>query len=561
MWYMNIRETKTKNKYGDEYTYLQLVHNHRDKKTGKTVTEVYFNLGRKDRVDLEFIRNAVNCLSRLLEESSVSAPPLASSVHFIKSRAYGAVFLLGFLWDWLGMGRTIAGLVHDRQFRSPVERMCFALVAGRILDHSSKLSLECWVRDVAYVPELPCVDVHALYRVMDFLLENEEAVQRSVFMSVAKEAKLDVDVVFLDTTNTYFECTPDDPEGLFSSIRQRGHSKDKHPELPLVSVAFAVTRGGIPVRHWTFPGNTSDQSIVEKVKDDLSEWNLGNVIMVSDAGFNSEDNRRILRHCCGDFIIGEKLRTGTKGTAVEAMHRGGRYKKMTDDLFIKDVIEDKGLATERRFVIVKSTSAEKYDRAVREDIIKETDARLSALKQVSGEAHTKKACELRSHPAYGRYLKQKEDGTLAWDREKIAKDELLDGKFLVSTSNMKMAAEDVVKGYKQLWAVERVFRDMKNIINLRPVYHRNDDRIRCHMLICWMSMILIRVAEAKTGMTWRCIEREMEQVTAAAIETGDSVTWMRSDMTKKASEILSKFKAAEPKPLIAIEAKKDKSRA
>lgn len=546
---MNIRETKTKNKYGSTYTYLQLVHNHRDKVTGKTVTKVFLNLGRKDKLSTEFIRSIVENLSSLLDVPSCTLGPSVPFA-FHKSKQLGGSFLLDALWKKLGMGLAVSKLVSDRSFRSPVERMCFALVAGRILDHGSKLSLEHWVENLAYIRGLAFVDVHSLYRVMDFMFESGDRIQQSVFTSVAKNAKLDVDVIFLDTTNTYFECKPD--TGVVS-LKKLGYNKDKHPELPLVSIAFAVTRDGIPVRHWVFPGNTSDQSIVEKVKDDLSDWNLGNVVMVEDAGFNSDDNRRVLRRECGDYIIGEKLRTGSRGAAVEALHRHGRYKEIRDGLFIKDVVMDEGSATQRRYVIVKNSEAEKHDRLVREDIVKEVQFRLDSLAQIEGEAHTKAICALRSHGTFGRYVRQSKSGVLSLNQEKIAEDSLLDGKFLVSASNMKMKAEDIVMGYKQLWVIERLFRDMKNILNIRPVYHRLEERIKCHVLICWMAMILIRVAENETGMTWHRIEKAMSCITAGAIESGGYTSWIASDITAEAVEIFEKLKITPPQNVLSVE--------
>lgn len=544
---MNVRETKTKNKYGSTYTYLQLVHNQRDKKTGKTVTHVLLNLGRKDTLSMGFIRDVVDNLNALLGVPSSTTP--SSSPIFHMSRALGGTFLLDALWKKTGIGLAISRLVSDRSFRSPVERMCFALVAGRILNHSSKLSLEHWVKDIAYVKGLESVDVHSLYRVMDFMLESWSEIQRAVFTSVAKRTKIDVDIIFLDTTNTYFECCPDNGE---DGLRKYGHSKDNHPELPLVSIAFAVTSSGIPIRHWVFPGNTSDQSIVDRVKEDLSDWDFGNVVMVEDAGFNSRENRRILRKCGGDYIIGEKLRSGGMGTSVEALHRQGRYREVREGLFIKDVVEDRGLATQRRYVIVKNADAEKRDRLVRDDIVAEAKKRLDALGQTEGEAHTKAACALRSHPVFGRYIRQDNRGTLSMNTEKIKEDSLLDGKFLISASSMKMKAEDIAMGYKQLWTVEHVFRDMKNILELRPVYHRLEDRIRCHVLICWLAMILIRTAENATGMTWLHIERIMSRITAGAVEFNKCTAWLCSDLPEEAEGIFKELDILPPSNILSI---------
>lgn len=179
--------------------------------------------------------------------------------------------------------------------------------------------------------------------------------------------------------------------------------------------------------------------------------------------------------------------------------------------------------------------------------------RPDSLAQIEGEAHTKAICALRSHGTFGRYVRQSKSGVLSLDQEKIAEDSLLDGKFLVSASNMKMKAEDIVMGYKQLWVIERLFRDMKNILNIRPVYHRLEERIKCHVLICWMAMILIRVAENETGMTWHRIEKAMSCITAGAIESGGYTSWIASDITAEAVEIFEKLKITPPQNVLSVE--------
>lgn len=544
---MFVRKSKvTQN--GKSYTYLQLVHNRRDP-SGKVKTDVILKLGREDLISSAFVSDMVEALAPYADRELTSAD---TTFQFLRSREIGVVWFLNELWNRLGMGKAISSLVEDRKFRNPIERMVFAMVAARIVSPGSKLSIEHWVENKVLVPGLKRVDVHNLYRAMDLLVESDEQVQHAVFTSVAKEAKLELDLVFLDTTNTYFECDVDEsPSGLL----KRGRSKDNHPELPIVSIAFAVTKQGIPIRCWTFPGNTSDQRIVDQVKSDLGQWNLGKVILVGDAGFNSIENRKVFLRECGDFIVGEKLRTGSEGAAVEALHRKGRYRTLDNGLQIKNVIMDEGMATERRFVIVKNPDAEKRDRLVRDSIVDEVKRRLDALSQMEGKDHTKAACSLRSHGTFGRYIIQTKGGVLKLDKAKIASEELLDGKFLVSTSNMNLDAADVAMGYKQLFEIERVFRDMKNVLEIRPVYHRLDDRIRSHILICWMAMVLVRYAEEEAGATWFSISRTLDDITAGLIETKSSTLWYTSRISDEAKELFSKLSLKVPGKVLEVDSK------
>ncbi|WRP14334.1 hypothetical protein VLY81_13075 [Geochorda subterranea] len=144
---------------------------------------------------------------------------------------------------------------------------------------------------------------------MDFLLEAAEAIQREVFWTLANLFNLEVDVIFFDTTTAYFEIEGEDADGL----RRWGHSADDHPKMAQVVIGLAVTRDGIPVRCWVWPGNTGDQNVVAEVKRDLNGWKLNRVVVVLDTGFNSEANRRILQGAGDHYIIGEKLRVGPQG--------------------------------------------------------------------------------------------------------------------------------------------------------------------------------------------------------------------------------------------------------
>jgi len=535
---------------------VQLVQSVRDEKTGKPKTIVLYNFGKPEDVDLDAVRKLIAALSTLLPHGELVLRPSVGSatgddsLGFLEARDFGGIWLLDALWKRLGIHRAVEGLLDDRAYTSPVERLMFAMVSSRILSPGSKLSIEHWVEKNAYIPGLPSVDVHQLYRAMDLLVDSSEQFQHAIFQQVAKTIDLDVDLLFLDTTNTFFEIDYEDlgEEGL----RKRGQSKDNHPELPLISIAFAVTRGGIPVRCWVFPGNTSDQNIVEEVKRDLGTWNLGNIIMVEDAGFNSSDNRRILRRCAGHYIIGEKLRTGSSGVAVEALHRKGRYKTLKNGLSIKDVITDEGTAAMRRYIVVRNPESAARDKKIRDDIVAVTRQKLDELTQLSGEAHSKHACMLRSHSAYGRYIRQDEHGRLFLNTEKIASEELLDGKFLISTSDMTLPAEDVVAGYKQLSDVERVFRDMKNILDLRPVYHRLEERIRAHVLLCWLAMVLVRYAENESGLTWHKIIGMIDSIRLGKIGSKAGTFWYTTALSDDSKALIKTLAVKEPPKLWAL---------
>jgi hypothetical protein len=550
---MYIRTVTVKTKNGP-LEYVQLAHNQRDPVKGVSKTQVLFNFGRADLVDLEAIRRLIKSLAKLL------GPDEAAAVHkqlgedygfeFLGSRQFGGTWFLDGMWRRLRIDATLKKLLARRDYRTPVERLLFAMVAHRALAPGSKLSMEDWVSREALVDGLPEVEVHQLYRAMDFLLEAAPEIQHDVFFSVANLFNLEVDLIFLDTTSTYFEIEGEDPgeEGL----RKRGHGKDHRDDLAQVVVAFAVTRTGIPVRCWVWPGNTSDQDVVEQVKKDLNQWHLGRVVLVQDTGFNSEANRRILQGAGGHYIIGEKMRLGPKGKPAEALTRGGKYRTMPNGLQCKEVIVGGDSEARRRFVVVKNPVEAERDRKKRGDIVAEVEKRLAELAQDSGDPHKKAACELRSHEVFGRYVLQDEDGGLYLDTGKIEAEERLDGKYLLSTSDDGLSADDVVLGYKQLFEIERVFRDLKHLVDIRPVYHRLADRIKAHVLLCWLAMLMIRVAENETEQTWQKMRKDLASLQAGIHRTSSGEVWQTNPLRAEVKQLLERLKIKPPPRYYAI---------
>jgi transposase len=193
----------------------------------------------------------------------------------------------------------------------------------------------------------------------------------------------------------------------------------------------------------------------------------------------------------------------------------------------------------------------------RKQIVDVTRQKLDELRQYTGKAHTKAACSLRAHPAYGRHIRQAANGMLSIDREKIDAEALLDGKFLVSSSSMKLDAADVVAGYKQLWEIERVFRDLKNTLDVRLVYHRLEERIRSHILICWLAMVLIRYTENMADRSWYQIEKALSTVTAGLIESEKVNLWYCSDISEEAKEIFAALAIELPRKVLAMATKQD----
>jgi Transposase DDE domain len=174
------------------------------------------------------------------------------------------------------------------------------------------------------------------------------------------------------------------------------------------------------------------------------------------------------------------------------------------------------------------------------------EQRRRARSKAEREAHLRGECALRDHPTLSRYLRQTRTGRLLLDRAKVAAEERLDGKYLLTTSDPSLSAEDVALGYKQLQEAERSSRDLKGTLLLRPVFHRKDDRIRAHVLICFLALVLVRLGETRAGETWRTIRAELGQIRQGHFQSSDGDFTQTSELTARQRDLHHVLGVPEP---------------
>jgi hypothetical protein len=462
-----LRSTPRRNKDGSEVRYLQLAHNVWDPAAKRSRVQVVYNFGREEPGTREALQRLVASVSRYLDPGR--ARP-AEGLEFAESRPLGGTHVLDALWERLGIGPAVRGLLKGRKLDPAAERVLFALTANRALAPSSKLAAARWVSEDVMVSGLEATSDDACYRAMDWLLEIRGALEKEVFGRVAELPGTETDLLFFDTTSTYFVTEEADalvardergdpvPDGegevRTAGFRTWGKSKDHRDDLPQVVIGMAVTRGGIPLRVWCWPGNTADSALIRQVKDDLRGQALSRVVWVADRGFTSAENRRYLRRGGNHYIIGEKLRSGS-AEAAAALSRQGRYQEVAGNLRVKEV----RIAEDERFVICHNPEGAERDAAARARMT----AQLRELIDDTDALGRDKRAELRgvisTRPGLNRYLRVTPGGLLRVDAARVKAEENLDGKYLLRTSDPKMSAEDIALGYRQLLEVERAKPD------------------------------------------------------------------------------------------------------
>ena len=568
--------------------YVQLAHNEWDPAKQRSVAKVVHSFGRVEDVDIEGVRRLIASLQRLIGQQPLEATAGAGPLEVTESRPAGGALLLDGLWRQLGIDALITGAGQKARGRkrdlAATERVLFGLVANRALAPSSKLAAAEWMNHDVEIPRLAAtvgvLDEDACYRAMDWLHDTGQVLAKNIYFAVADLLNLEVDLLFFDTTSTYFETDDaDEPiardqrgwplgngeaEGAGASsgaskeakdgpkprsFRTWGKSKDSRDDLPQIVIGLAVTRTGIPVRCWSWPGNSADSTLITQVRADLREWSLSRVIYAADRGFTSEDNRRELMAGGDGYILGEKMRSGS-AVAKAALSRPGRYQQVADNMAVKEVRIGDQTGAQDRFIVCFNADTANRDAATRERLV----ARLTEMITGSDKLSATKRAELRGKistmPGLNRFLRVTPGGLLRVDKAKIEAETNLDGKYLLRTSDPKMSAEDVALGYKQLLQVERAWRDMKSTLDLRPVYHRREERIRAHVQLCWLALLLIRVTENTTGQSWNQLRVTAQRLHAITYTGTDGTVRTHTKPTPELAEIWRHMKLPAPARVI-----------
>jgi DDE family transposase len=480
---MFVRTATRRNKDGSPVRYVQLVENEWDPATKSSRMRVVHSFGREDRLDRAAVERLAGSLGRLLgREPAGAAPELAYS----GSVAFGGTYLLDQLWQRLGIGQIMTAMLAGTRRDAATERVLFALVANRALAPSSKLAAAHWAGRRAHIDGLPATTDDACYRAMDWLHEVRHALERQVFSQVAAALSLEVDLLFFDTTSTYFELDEEDEPVLrdkdgspapggdgghaaadsgdegaagadgreMAGFRVFGKSKDHRDDLPQIVIGMAVTRTGIPVRVWCWPGNTADSALIRQVKDDMRDWTLAKIVWVADRGFTSRANRRYLRRGDHHYIIGEKLRSGSPEAAA-ALSRQGRYQEITGNLRVKEV----RISDDERFVICHNPDGAERDAAIRARLLAQLKDKIDGADKLTATRRAELRGVISTRPGLNRYLRVTPGGLLRIDAAAVKAEENLDGKYLLRASDPKLSAADIALGYRQLLEVERAKPD------------------------------------------------------------------------------------------------------
>jgi len=532
-------------KKSGKYQYLQIVENR--KEAGKVKQRVLATIGRMDQLQE---KGRVETLIRSLSRFSEKALLIISGQSDVaaKARTIGPVMIFERLWKQTGIASAIKKLLVGRNFAFDVERSIFLTVLHRLMVSGSDRFCDRWRRDYR-IDGCGQLSLHHLYRAMAFL--GEELCEQSGALMASRRRNKDLieeqlfydnrdlftrlDLVFFDTTSIYFEGTGGD-------IGQRGFSKDHRPDLKQMVVGAAIDDNGRPICCEMWPGNTADVTALVPLAERLQKrFAISSFCVVGDRGMVSNDTLEKLEQLKLSYILGARMRR-VKDIKEQVLARGGRFREVCPEssdrkkpapLKVKEVIHDG-----KRYIVCLNPRQARKDAADRRAII---DSLQEQLK--------KGAKSLVGNKGYRKYLKANKQG-FQIDTGKIKTEERFDGKWVLIT-NTDLSAEKVALKYKQLWQVERVFRDVKSLLQTRPIYHQNEANICGHVFCSFLALVLRneleqRLAAAGHRLEWAEIKQDLKALKEVEIDEGAARFAVRTEFKGLCAKIFKAVGVAPP---------------
>lgn len=558
---MYLRTVKVKNKDGTPQEYIRLVEAYWE--GGRSKQRIVMSLGRKD-----LLAPHLDSLIRVIrgEQSAPVSPTDLDKIQANQAACWGTMLVARTLWEELGLHSILDGCEskHRPSDKAPLSDRALVLVANRLAEPGSEHALADWLEtDFAcdrkgerFLPEWKQqgrvrVDLNWLqrwYRTLDELIANKEKVEEGLFAQLRKLYSLKVDMVFYDITSTYFEG------GGPSEFAKHGYSRDQRPRNRQVLVGQVMVDGW-PIAHHVFQGNLRDQqTVVDVIKDLEKRFGLKRVIFVGDRGMITTANVDEIRKRGHGYLLGLKRRR--REETYKLIERAtGDWTDCPDGIAAvesgnppKTKVQEVRSDTEGvRVFVAHSQEREAYERGMRERSMERTRAELEKLARAVKSGRAKSAEKIGERA--GRILNRNHGHRYyAWELAEgefkyfehpvhLTREKALEGKYLIQTEEKDLSPVQAVQEYKELSEVERGFRILKDVIDLRPIYHRTKKRVQAHIFVAALAFLIHRILEKK--LEWAKLTISADQA-LKAVRTIQVVDILVADQHKQSTTLGSK---------------------
>lgn len=541
---MFIRTVKVPSSSGAVNVYVRIVEAYRE--NGKVKQRVIADLGRKDTLTALLPQ-----LQRVLLGLPRQADDQTGAVEVVDASTWGPVLAVRALFEQLGLWPLFDELLGPARTGVAYADRAFVLLANRLIRPCSEHGLARWLetayvcdrRGRRFVPhwqrrgrvQVHCRQLDAWYRTLDRLVAAKEQIEVRLYQRLRDLFHLQPELVLFDITSTYFEGAGP-PE-----FAKHGYSRDGQPQNVQVVVGVVLVAGW-PIAHHVWPGNRLDSTTVPEVVADLTaRFAFARLVFVGDRGMVSEANLEALQRDGHGYLVGLKRRRNAQldgwlqaideAAWVDCPRGITAREKKTNPPRTRVQEVASGVEGQRVFVI-DSDERRQYEQAKREQAMERTRVKLAAVQQrvaakkLTAPAQIGAAAEraLQAHQGYRYFAWELRDGAFVFFEHPVhfPREQRLEGRYVIATTEANVTALDAVAMYKELTEVERGFRCLKDVLSLRPVYHQVEPRVRAHIFVAALGLLLQTLLQRRLDEAG--VELSAEQA-LQALETVRHVTF------------------------------------
>ena len=480
---MFIKITKAKTNQ-----YVQLVKSYRE--DGRVKHKVVLNLGKLEQIEnnpsFQRLAKRLAKISKLQQSADIKDCSEADIVNW-------GYLIYQKIWKEYGLDKLLSHLTRGRKVQFSLSDASFLMVVQHLMRPRSKLAT---YNHQGHFVKGPKVTLNQLYRSLDLLCEYKEQLEEALFQANRNLFNMQIDMVFYDVTTFSFESVRAD------SLRDFGFSKNgKFKEVQVV-MGLMIDCEGRPIGYELFPGNTFDGKTLDRALAALKErFNIRRVIIVADRGINSKVNLKKIVDQGYSYIFASCLKKMSKSVQKEIFTGGYeemefpegsedrvRYKVID---YVNKVKDENGKIYKlpEYLVITYSEKRAKKDREDRSRLLEKARFLLEDKSKI--KAGNKRGCK--------KYLKEISSGQVDWtlDEEAVLRDEKFDGYYGIQTSEKALGPLEVLLAYHTLWKIEESFRIMKSTLEVQPIFHWTETRIKGHFVACFLAFLLERTLELK----------------------------------------------------------------
>lgn len=513
---MYVRTIKVPSSNGTTNEYVRVVEAYRE--DGKVKQRTIADLGRKD-----LLVALLPKLERVLKGSPKLADEPEEEVDIVDASTWGPVLVVRRLFDELGLWEILDGLGGRVRGEVPFADRVFVLLANRLVRPKSEHGLASWL-ETDFVCDrqgrrwLPLwkahqrvrVDfrqLHAWYRTLDRLERAKSDIEVSLYHRLRDLFSIKPDLVLYDITSTYFEGAG--PEGL----AKHGYSRDQRRRNVQVIVGVVMVAGW-PITHHVWAGNRKDATTVGEVLRDLKQrFDFQRVVFVGDRGMVSEDNLDQWIAEGYGYLVGVRRRQNPELSGWLKKLKNNRWIDCPVGISAAErqqpprtrVQEVRSGEAGKRVFVIDSDERRAYEQRMRERSMAKTRLLLEKLRArvAAGKLKNPAAIGAAAARALGRhhgdryYRWQVHNGAFTFQEHpvRLAREKQLEGKYVLMTSEKDLTPQGAVAQYKELMEVERGFRSLKDVLEMRPIYHRVPPRVKAHIFVAALALLLQRLLE------------------------------------------------------------------